>query len=168
MPEQWMYDVMGDEARSRPGFEDELANELQREWRGRHSPWRAIAWGTAAAALLIGVVAVVAKDDNKQIAPADTVPSSVETLAPSTSTPATTAAHVAIGESVMVGAVQLLTDAGVVVDARENRGAQGAARAIEAAVDAGSIGAGTVVLVQVGTNAPFSSAELDDILAAVP
>lgn len=90
MPEQWMYDVMGDEARPRPGYEDELANELQREWRGSRTPWRAIAWSAAAAALLIGVVAVVAQDDNKQIAPADTVPTVATTQPQPTVTPAPT------------------------------------------------------------------------------
>ena len=85
MPEQWMYDVMGDEARPRPGFEDQLARELHHEWRNRRTLWRAIAWGAAAAALLIGVVAVVAKDDTKQIAPADTT-------VPVSALPSTTAA----------------------------------------------------------------------------
>lgn len=94
MPEQWMYDVLGDEARPRPGFEDQLARELHHEWSGRRTPWRAIAWGAAAAALLIGVVAVVAKDDTKQIAPADTtVPVSAvpSTTAATETTEATTA-----------------------------------------------------------------------------
>lgn len=85
MPEQWMYDVMGDEARPRPGFEDQLARELHHEWRNRRTLWRPVAWGAAAAALLIGVVAVVAKDDTKQIAPADTT-------VPVSALPSTTAA----------------------------------------------------------------------------
>ena len=34
MPEQWIDDVVGDETRPRTGFEDQLARDLHREWRG--------------------------------------------------------------------------------------------------------------------------------------
>ena len=53
MPEQnWINEVIGDEARARTGFEDELARELHREWQGNRPPWRAVAWAAAAAAVV--------------------------------------------------------------------------------------------------------------------
>jgi hypothetical protein len=168
MPEQWMYDVLGDEARARPGFEDDLARGLQRGWRRGRAPWRPLAWAAAAAAAVFVVgVAVLATDGNKQIAPADTtLPATVTTATPPD--PSAVAPYVAIGDSVMVGAEQLLADAGVRVFAAESRGPTGTLDVAANEVASGTIGAGSTVLIHVGTNAPLTDDALEDILAALP
>ena len=99
MPEQWIDELVGDEARPRPGFEDRLARELQREWRRGRTPWRVVAWVTAAAALVLGVVLVLTRDDDHSVVPADvstvTRPSTVvsSSSAPAATTTTTTAAE---------------------------------------------------------------------------
>ncbi len=92
MPEQWIDDVVGDETRPRPGFEDQLAGELRREWRGGRNSWRVAAWGVAAAAIVVGAVVVLSRDDDDgSVVPADTtVPATVDSSAPSSSAPDTT------------------------------------------------------------------------------
>ena len=75
---------------------------------------------------------------------------------------------VAIGESVMVGAQPLLESAGVLVQAKEGRGPEGVKNAVILLRDGGDIGAGTSIVVQVGTNAPMNAGELDAIMAEVP
>ena len=75
---------------------------------------------------------------------------------------------VAVGESVMLGAAQPLEQAGVLVNAKENRGPEGVKNAVKNLVTEGRIGTGTTVIVQVGTNAPMSDQELDAIMAEVP
>lgn len=82
MPERWINEVVGDEARPRPGFENELARGLQSEWRRGHTPWRAIGWVAAAAILLIGTVAVLTRSDDKKVVPADTTVAAATTVAP--------------------------------------------------------------------------------------
>jgi hypothetical protein len=76
--------------------------------------------------------------------------------------------YVAIGESVMAGAVPQLKGVGVTVDAKENRGPDGVKNAIIQLRQQGVIGKGTSLIVQVGTNAPVSAAQFDSILAEVP
>ena len=113
--------------------------------------------------------------------PDDTVPSGstdsvvVPDTAGTGSTAATTSTvpkephpYVAIGESVMVGAEPLLESAGVLVQAKEGRGPEGVKNAVILLRDAGDIGAGTTIVIQVGTNAPLTQAELDAIMAEVP
>ena len=76
--------------------------------------------------------------------------------------------YVAIGESVMVGAVDQLQMAAVYVDAKENRGPEGVKNTVIKLRDAGEIGAGTAIVIQVGTNAPMSSADIAAIMVEVP
>ncbi len=90
------------------------------------------------------------------------------TATTSTTIPKAPEANVAIGESVMVGAKPQLEAAGVVVNAKENRGPTGVKNALIQMRDEGTIGAGTTIVIQVGTNAPASDAELDAIMAEVP
>lgn len=90
MPEQWIDGVVGDEAHPRPGFENELGRTLQREWRGS-APWRAIAWGAAAAVLMVGAIVVFSRDDGKKVVPADTtVGTTIESTVPPSTEPSTT------------------------------------------------------------------------------
>lgn len=73
MPSNWMDDHVGDEGAPRPGFEDELAGALRREWRGAaHPRWRLALWGAAAAALLVGVIVVATRDGDRTVTPVDT------------------------------------------------------------------------------------------------
>ncbi|MEY4174346.1 MAG: hypothetical protein RI900_1511, partial [Actinomycetota bacterium] len=89
-----------------------------------------------------------------------TVPPTQVTLPPES--------FVAVGESVMLGAVQPLEQAGVMVNAKENRGPEGVKNAVKNLVADGRIGTGTTLILQVGTNAPMSDDELDAIMAEVP
>lgn len=83
MPSDWMDDHVGDEGTPRPGFEDELAGALRREWRGAaHPRWRPALWGAAAAALLVGVIVVATRDDRRTVTPVDTT--TAETASPDT------------------------------------------------------------------------------------
>jgi len=73
MPSNWIDEHVGDEGTPRPGFEDELAAELRREWRGVANPrWRLALWGAAAAALLVGVIVVATRDGDRTVTPVDT------------------------------------------------------------------------------------------------
>ena len=86
MPSDWMDDHVGGEATPRAGFEGELARDLQREWRGGANPrWRIVLWGVAAAALLVGVIAVATRDGSRIVTPVDTTaPDSAVTASPET------------------------------------------------------------------------------------
>jgi len=98
--------------------------------------------------------------------PATTLPG--DTVATTTTVAKVPQAHVAIGESVMVGAELLLEGAGVFVQAREGRGPEGVKNAVIQLRDAGDVGVGSTIVIQVGTNAPLAQAELDAIMAEVP
>ena len=90
---------------------------------------------------------------------------------PSTEAPTTTIAaqpYVAIGESVMVGAVNQLQAGGFYVDAKENRGPEGVKNAVIKLRDAGVLGAGSSLVIQVGTNAPMGASEVAAIIAEIP
>ena len=104
--------------------------------------------------------------------PADSgVPVTTEpgvTLAPTTTVPKVPQKYVAIGESVMVGAVNQLRGAGVFVDAKENRGPEGVKNTVIKLRDAGDIGTGTSIVIQVGTNAPMDDNDIAAIMAEVP
>ncbi|MFM2078282.1 MAG: hypothetical protein RJA49_2172 [Actinomycetota bacterium] len=98
-----------------------------------------------------------------------TVPGQSTTTSSTTTTlPPKPEASVTIGESVMLGAKPQLQGEGVVVDAKENRGPEGVKNTVIKLRDAGTIGKGTTLIVQVGTNAPVSDAELEAIVAEVP
>jgi hypothetical protein len=120
MPEQWIDDVVGDETRPSAGFEDQLARELHREWRGGRNPWRAVAWGVAAAVIVVGAVVVLTRDDEGRVVPADTTaPQTVEpstppssapdTTAPATTSQSTTAPSTTIDPSTSIGVPRYLT-----------------------------------------------------------
>ena len=104
--------------------------------------------------------------------PADSgVPVTTEpgvTLAPTTTVPKVPQKYVAIGESVMVGAVNQLRGAGVFADAKENRGPEGVKNTVIKLRDAGDIGTGTSIVIQVGTNAPMDDNDIAAIMAEVP
>ncbi|MEQ1699852.1 MAG: hypothetical protein ABMA25_07075 [Ilumatobacteraceae bacterium] len=68
----------------------------------------------------------------------------------------------AIGESVMIGAIAELEAAGFVLDAKEGRGPEGAKNAIQRHLDDGTLP--DTVVIQIGTNAPLQQEELDAIL----
>ncbi|MFZ4721274.1 MAG: acyltransferase family protein, partial [Ilumatobacteraceae bacterium] len=104
-----------------------------------------------------------------QTTPLPTVPG--QTTVPtttSTTLPPQPKGQVAIGESVMLGAKPQLESKGVVVQAKESRGPEGVKNAVIEERSAGVIGAGTTVVIQVGTNAPVTDADLDAIIAEVP
>jgi peptidoglycan/LPS O-acetylase OafA/YrhL len=91
-----------------------------------------------------------------------------ETVITTTTVPKEPQKYVAIGESVMVGAQPLLESSGVLVQAKEGRGPEGVKNAVIQLRDGGDIGAGTSIVIQVGTNGPLSQADLDAIMAEVP
>ena len=91
-----------------------------------------------------------------------------DTVATTTTVPKVPQAYIAIGESVMVGAEPLLEGAGVFVQAREGRGPEGVKNAVIQLRDAGDLGDGSTVVIQVGTNAPLRQAELDAIMVEMP
>jgi hypothetical protein len=113
---------------------------------------------------------VVTVDSTPTTVPAveTTINSVVETVPPSSTTPATAPAAYAIGDSVMLGAADLLMAQGVVVDAKENRGVEGTLEVIRALTAAGSPWAGSALVVQVGTNSAISGADLELVLSNVP
>jgi peptidoglycan/LPS O-acetylase OafA/YrhL len=76
--------------------------------------------------------------------------------------------YVAIGDSVMVGARHQLAKAGFVVNAKENRGGEGVKNTVIKMRDINSIGDGTTVVIQVGTNGPLNDEAFAAILDAVP
>ena len=98
-------------------------------------------------------------------APATTEPGATPT--PST-VPKVPLKYVAIGESVMVGAVSQLRGAGVFVDAKEDRGPEGVKNTVIKLRDAGELGTGTSVVIQVGTNAPMDDDDIAAIMAEFP
>lgn len=75
---------------------------------------------------------------------------------------------VAVGESVMAGAVSQLESAGVMVQVNEGRGPEGVTIALMQLRNTGDVGAGTTIVIQVGTNAPLTQSELDAIMVEVP
>ncbi len=99
------------------------------------------------------------------------VPATAEpgaTLAPTTTVPKVPQKYVAIGESVMVGAVKQLRGAGVFVDAKKDRGPDGVKNTVIKLRDAGDLGTGTSIVIQVGTNAPMNNNDIAAIMAEVP
>jgi peptidoglycan/LPS O-acetylase OafA/YrhL len=90
------------------------------------------------------------------------------TTAPTTTIPKVPAKYVAIGESVMVGARNQLAGAGVVVQARENRGPDGVRNAILQLIGLGELGEGSSLVIQVGTNAPVSDSQFANIIQQIP
>ncbi len=100
------------------------------------------------------------------VVPASTLPG--ETLATTTTVPKEPQKYVAIGESVMAGAKPLLESSGLLVQVKEGRGPEGVKNAVILLRDAGDIGAGTRIVIQVGTNAPLTQSELDAIMTEVP
>ena len=91
-----------------------------------------------------------------------------ETVVTTTTEPKVPQRFVAIGESVMVGAVNLLRRAGVFVDAKENRGPKGVKNTVIKLRDAGELGVGTTTVIQVGTNAPMNENDIAAIMAELP
>jgi peptidoglycan/LPS O-acetylase OafA/YrhL len=101
--------------------------------------------------------------------PLPTTPGATDaTDATTTTIPPVPAKYVAIGESVMVGARNQLTGAGVVVQARENRGPDGVRNAILQLVGLGQLGEGSSLVIQVGTNAPVSDSQFANIIQQIP
>ncbi|MDO8363074.1 MAG: META domain-containing protein [Actinomycetota bacterium] len=95
MPENWIDEHAGDETVARPGFRAELRADLAAQI-GSPAParaarnrfvWRATAWSTAAAVLVVGVVLVVNRGDNQHVTSSSTTSSG----ASSTSSTPTTA-----------------------------------------------------------------------------
>lgn len=91
MPEQWMHDVMGDEATPRPGFEDRLAKELHREWHGdARRRWTTLVGAAAAVAAVVAAVVVFSGGDRPgTVTPATSTEATVDT-SPDTSPDTTT------------------------------------------------------------------------------
>jgi peptidoglycan/LPS O-acetylase OafA/YrhL len=88
------------------------------------------------------------------------------TLAPSTTIAVVPLPPVAIGESVMAGAVNQLTTGGFYVDAVERRQGTVVASTMEAMRANGQLG--STVVVQTGTNGPVSDATFARIMATLP
>jgi hypothetical protein len=115
----------------------------------------------------VGAVACsLAANTEPATTPLPTTPG--ETTAPTTTIPKVPAKYVAIGESVMVGARNQLEGAGVVVQARENRGPDGVRNAIIQLITLGELGDGSSLVIQVGTNAPVSDAQFANIIQQIP
>jgi len=100
------------------------------------------------------------------VGPLTTVPG--ETVATTTTVPKVPQKYVAIGESVMAGAASQLQSAGVLLQVKEGRGPEGVKNAVILLRDAGDVGEGTRIVIQVGTNAPLTQSELDAIMVEVP
>lgn len=115
MPDRWIDDHVGDEARLRPGFDSELDATLRAAWKspgavvapvaaGRPSRGLRVAiWSAAAAVVLIGGAVMLTRDDRSSITPqtddvttpstaidTTTPPASVDTTGPTSTEPATT------------------------------------------------------------------------------
>ncbi|HAP77137.1 MAG TPA: hypothetical protein DCR14_13760 [Acidimicrobiaceae bacterium] len=159
----------------------------------RRQPAQMVAGAAVSLALLAGSVSFLTADpqcvgavacaneanasNTTQPSTPATDPSSPESTVPGDTTPSTAAttttlpqpeAFVAIGESVMVGAVNQLSGNGVFVDARENRGPEGVMNTVIKLRDAGQLGVGSAVVIQVGTNAPMGENEIAAIMAEMP
>jgi peptidoglycan/LPS O-acetylase OafA/YrhL len=85
-----------------------------------------------------------------------------------TTMPKVAAKDVAIGESVMLGAKSQLITAGVIVNAKEKRGPNATLAVLTALKQFGTIGKGTDLVIQVGTNGPVTDAQFQAIIDAVP
>ena len=174
MPSEWMDQHMGAEGEPRPGFEDALANDLRREWRGGANPrWRIALWGAAAAALLVGVIVVATRDGDRTVTPVDTTVPATATTEPSVDETMVQvspggSSMVAIGDSVMAGAAVELNARGVTVDASESRGPIGTLEVVDVLVVDGVIGRDTSLVIHVGLNGPISAEQFDAIVDAVP
>ena len=154
----------------------------------RSDPRRIVAAGAVGAVLVLSAFSLGIADDHcvgdvqcslaHNTTPDETVPATEPSLSPgdttgttaitTTTVPKEPQKYVAIGESVMVGAVDQLQMAAVYVDAKENRGPEGVKNTVIKLRDAGEIGAGTAIVIQVGTNAPMSSADIAAIMVEVP
>lgn len=93
MREQWLDEHVGDETVARPGFRAELRSALADELAApartpRHIPWKPVLWSAAAAAALVGAIAVMSRDDGQQRITAS--PTTVAATAPATTAPTTT------------------------------------------------------------------------------
>jgi hypothetical protein len=116
----------------------------------------------------VGAVACsLAVDTDPATTPLPTTPGATTALT-TTTIPPEPAKYVAIGESVMVGARNQLTGAGVVVQARENRGPDGVRNAILQLISLGQLGKGSSLVIQVGTNAPVSDSQFANIIQQIP
>lgn len=82
--------------------------------------------------------------------------------------PKTSLKFVALGESVMAGAIAQLESAGVMVQAKAGLGPEGPMNALIQLSNTGDVGSGTTIVIQVGTNAQLAQSELDAIMAQVP
>jgi peptidoglycan/LPS O-acetylase OafA/YrhL len=162
------------------------------QWRSVVAVLRGDTWSRVAAVSVMAVVALAVtsmavadpqcvgavqcslQGNDPELTTPSTVPTTVPsgssevTVATTTTVPKVPTANVAIGESVMVGAKAQLESAGMLVNAKENRGPDGVKNAILQLVDSGDIGLGTTLVVQVGTNAPVSDEQFDAIMQAVP
>jgi peptidoglycan/LPS O-acetylase OafA/YrhL len=85
-----------------------------------------------------------------------------------TTVPRVAAKYVAIGESVMLGAKPQLIRSGFTVNAKEKRGPNATLAVVSALKQFGTIGKGTQVVIQVGTNGPVTDAQFQAIIDAVP
>jgi len=119
------------------------------------------------------VQAAAAADDTTPVTdPVDTTPTSSVTPGvtelTTTTAPKVASKYIAIGESVMLGAESQLQKAGVLVQAKEGRGPEGVKNAVIKLRDAGDLGSESIVVIQVGTNAPLSQRDLDAIMNEMP
>lgn len=138
--------------------------------RGRGMAFAAAA--TVVAVALVGV-AVFTRDRGATVvgpssaasttaAPTTALPTSSSSTATTTTTPVAMTGLLAIGESVMIGAIAELEAAGFVLDTKEGRGPEGVKNAIQRHLDDGTLP--DTVVIQVGTNAPLRQRDLDEIL----
>jgi peptidoglycan/LPS O-acetylase OafA/YrhL len=98
----------------------------------------------------------------------ETIPPTVATTTavPTSTTPPPPAPPLAIGESVMAGAVAQLQAGGFQVNAAKSRGPSDTLNAVVAYRDAGFVG--DVLVIQLGTNGRVSDESYDAVVAAVP
>jgi hypothetical protein len=89
-------------------------------------------------------------------------------VATTTTIPKVPQKYLAIGDSVMQGAVAQLQSAGFMVDAKKNRAGDGVRSVIDQLVQSGDLGAGTTVVIQVGTNALVTESQFATIMQAIP
>ncbi len=94
---------------------------------------------------------------------APTVAGQTTTIAPTTTAVRRVFPLLAIGESVMQGAVTVLLDQGATADAQQNRGPNDVLELVTAYVQNNDV---AVLVVQVGTNGPVTQTEFDAIAAS--
>ena len=116
----------------------------------------------------VGAVQCSLVDTDPATTALPTVPGTGSTTAPTSTVPKAPAKYAAVGESVMLGAKSQLIQGGVFVQAKESRGPDGTRNVIIQLRDAGDIGAGTKLVIQVGTNGPVSDAQLAAIIKEIP